>query len=145
MFLIFLILLFVLLLLLLFFEVFEELLYDVAVFDGLFVLRVDFQRFGVLFDGIFPIGLFCSIIAGGLAAADEGICEIVSGIPAQLVILGQQRVREMRNRLLKVPEFVGRGPGVELHFAGIGCGLQLLLEYFAGLVVISRLIILEAG
>ena len=114
----FLILLFVLLFFLLV-EFLQEFLHDVAVFLRLFVFRVEVEGLGVLFDGVFPVRLLGRFIAGCLAAADERVGEIVGGILAQLVVLGEKRARKVGDRLFKIPEFVGGGSGVELHLARI--------------------------
>ena len=108
------------LLLLLFFEFLEELFHDVTIFLGLLIFRVEVERLGVLFDGVFPVGLFRGFVGGGLAAADEGIREVVGGVFAQLVVLGEQGAREVGDRLFEIAELIRGSPGIELHLPRIG-------------------------
>ena len=114
--LIFLVLLFLLLLLLL--EVFKELFGDVAVLGGEFVIGVQSEGFVVMFESVFPISLLGIVFLGGLTFSHKGIGKVVGCVFAELLVLGEEGICEVRDGFFKVAGFVGGRSRVELESLG---------------------------
>ena len=116
------------LLLLLLFEFLEQFLYEVPVFLGGFVFGIELEGFVVVLDGARPIRLLRRGFLCGFPAADERVGEVVGGVFAELLVLGEEGFGEVSDGLREVAELVGGGTGIELEFTGIRGLLEAVLE-----------------